>query len=168
MGKFSEQLKEANNDRNWRKIVGKLLIDKHQKDVELLLRIFSLVGADDKYEKPMREFLNNSMKRNESGETKKVKKFFEAFHKVTEEVVSVLGEKPFHLRGPLNVSALDSVMCVLIESSKSLKRSGLKDRYSSLIKDSDFTSSTSINTTDAKTLQQRFAVVRKHLLAKQQ
>lgn len=166
MGKFSEQLKEANKDTNWRKIVGKPLIDKHQKDVELLLRIFSLVGADGKYEKPMREFLNKSMKKHESGETPKVRKFFEAFPKVTKEIVDVLGDNPFHLRGPLNVSALDSVMSVLIESNRNLKSFDLKSRYSSLKKDKDFISSTSINTTDAKTLQQRFFIVRKHLSGK--
>jgi hypothetical protein len=163
MGKFSEQLKEANKDKNWRKIVGKPLIDKHQKDIELLLRIFALVGADEKYEKPMREFLNRAMKKHESGDTTKTKKFFAAFPKVAKEIIDVLGEEPFHLRGPLNVSALDSVMCVLIENSKFIKNIDLKSGYSSLVDDDEFISSTKINTTDAKTLQQRFAVVRRHL-----
>lgn len=162
MGAFSEMLKEANQDKNWRKILGKPLIDKHQKDVELLLRIFALVGSDEKYEKPMREFLNKSMKKHESGETTKAKKFFEIFPRVTKEVISALGDKPFHLRGPLNVSALDSVMCVLIEKGASIKSIDLKGIYSSLMNDKEFAYSTSINTTDAKTLQQRFSVVRRH------
>lgn len=163
-GAFSRQLQTANEDKNWRKIVGKPLIDKHQKDVELLLRVFALVGADTKYEKPMREFLNRSMKLHEKGDTQKVKKFLDAFPKVTEEIVRVLGEKPFHLRGPLNISALDSVMSVLIENSKVLKTLELQRIYQALKNDSEFANSTSINTTDAKTLQQRFAVVREHLL----
>jgi Protein of unknown function DUF262 len=164
MGEFSELLKQANQDKNWREIVGKPLIDKHQKDVELLLRIFSLVGADEKYEKPMREFLNKSMKKHEAGDTTKAQKFFDVFPKVTKEIVKSLGKMPFHLRGPLNVSALDSVMCVLIQNSKTVKYSGISEAYSSLKCDEDFIRSTSINTTDAKTLQERFAVVRKHLL----
>lgn len=167
MGNFSEMLKDANKDKNWRKILGKPLIDKHQKDVELLLRIFSLVGSDKKYEKPMKEFLNKSMKQHESGATEKTKKFFSAFPKVTKAVIETLGENPFHLRGPLNVSALDSVMCVLIENDKFLKNIDLKSSFNSLIEDKDFEYSTSINTTDSKTLQQRFSVVRKHLSIKQ-
>lgn len=166
MGEFSEKLKEANKDKNWRKIVGKPLLDKHQKDVELLLRIFSLVGASDKYEKPMREFLNTAMKKHENGETAKAKKFFEVFPKVTKEVVTILGEKPFHLRGPLNVSALDSVMSVLIENSKSIKSIDIQGGFNALKKDMDFLKYTSINTTDAKTLQDRFTVVRKYLVSK--
>lgn len=163
MSQFSEQLKNANKDTNWRKILGKPLIDKHLKDVELLLRIFSLVGADDKYEKPMREFLNKSMKKHASGNTSKAQKFFNAFPKITKKLIESLGEKPFHLRGPLNISALDSVMCILLESSKSLKNIDLKTCYPALINDCDFISSTSINTTDAKTLNQRFKVVRKYI-----
>lgn len=163
MGRFSEMLKEANQDIHWRQIIGKPLIDKHQKDVELLLRIFSLFGDDGNYEKPMREFLNKSMKQHESGGTPKVNKFFDIFPRVTKEVVRTLGEKPFHLRGPLNVSALDSVMCVLIEKAKHLDRMDLESKFRSLTKDKEFISSTSINTTDSKTLQQRFSLVRKYL-----
>lgn len=166
MGKFSELLKHANEDSNWRKIVGKPLLDKHQRDVELLLRIFALVGASDNYEKPMREFLNKAMKKHESGDTSKAKKFFDVFPKITKEVISVLGEKPFHLRGPMNVSALDSVMCVLIENSKTINGKNLKTGFAALREDPDFNLSTSINTTDAKTLQERFAVVRKHIVSK--
>jgi hypothetical protein len=164
MGGFSEKLKEANKDKNWRKIVGKPLLDKHQKDVELLLRIFSLVGASEKYEKPMREFLNKSMKKHESGETSKAKNFFDAFPKVAKEIVSSLGEKPFHLRGPLNVSALDSVMCVLIENHKSINSIDITGQFSKLKIDKAFENLTSINTTDAKTLQDRIAVVRKYFV----
>jgi uncharacterized protein with ParB-like and HNH nuclease domain len=166
MGTFSNLLKDANEDSNWRKIVGKPLLDKHQKDVELLLRIFSLVDASEKYEKPLREFLNKSMKKHESGDSPKVKKFFEVFPMVTKIVVGILGEKPFHLRGPLNVSALDSVMCVLIENSKKISEIELKTGFSSLKDDQVFKQLTSVNTTDAKTLQERFAIVRKYLVSK--
>ena len=55
-GGFNSLLKEANKNKHWRKIVGKSYIDKHQKDVEFILRIFSLVGVAESYEKPMKEF----------------------------------------------------------------------------------------------------------------
>ncbi len=35
-------LRKLNQDRNWRKILGKVTYDRHQKDVELLLRVFAL------------------------------------------------------------------------------------------------------------------------------
>lgn len=164
-GPLSGMLKEANKDKNWRKIIGKKTIDKHQKDAEILLRVFALVGAVEKYEKPMKEFLNRAMKRHDSGSTKKAERFFKVFSKVTALVATQLGEKPFHLRGPLNVSALDSVMTVLIEELANVETGKLKTKYKQLLADKDFLQFTQINTTDVKTLQARIALVREKLLA---
>ena len=91
-GGFNKILKELNTDPNWRKILGKSYLDKHQKDVELLLRIFSLVGCSREYEKPMKEFLNKAMKKHDSGATKKVKNFKITFPEVTKLVINTLGE----------------------------------------------------------------------------
>ncbi|WP_417375875.1 DUF262 domain-containing protein [Gimesia maris] len=165
-GNFNKLLKEANKDANWRIILGRPYLDKHQKDIELLLRIFSLVGASDEYEKPMKEFLNISMKKHCNAESKKVLNFFKVFPKVTELIATKLGEKPFHLRGPLNVSALDSVVSVMIEDFRKVKKDRLNKNYSSLKDDDAFLEHTSYNTTDSKTVRARFYVVRKYLLGK--
>ncbi len=163
-GKFNQLLKEANGDPNWRKIVGKPYLDKHQKDIELLLRVFSLVGTSKNYEKPMKEFLNITMKKHRNGKSKKVASFFEVFPKITEIVITELGSKPFHLRGPLNLSALDSVFGVLIENYKQIDEQTLKERYRTLKADSEFSDHTMYNTTDSKTVRARIRVVKKYLL----
>jgi hypothetical protein len=41
-GGFVSVLRDLNSDANWRQILGKKAFDKHQKDVELLLRVFAL------------------------------------------------------------------------------------------------------------------------------
>jgi hypothetical protein len=163
MGEFSNQLKIANKDANWRLILGKKVLDRHQKDVEILLRVFSLIDGVTNYEKPMKEFLNKSMKAHQDAKSAKVKSFFALLPKVTELIVKNLGEKPFHLRGPLNASALDSVMCVVFEEFSSLKGEKLKANYDKLLKDPKFESYTQIGTTDAKTVQDRVQLVRHHL-----
>lgn len=160
-GEFSQLLKEMNKNKDWRKIIGRPNLDKHQKDVELLLRIFSLVGASDNYEKPMKEFLNQAMKKHQAGKTKKAKKFLIVFPEIAELVMKELGEKPFHLRGPLNVSALDSFMAVLIENYKKLPRIDIADRFRELVEDKDFIDSATINTTDTKTVHIRLSRVKK-------
>ena len=63
-GEFSNYLKQLNEDENWRTILNRKRFDKHQRDVELILRVFSLVGNWRNYEKPMKEFLNVNMKIN--------------------------------------------------------------------------------------------------------
>ncbi|MDR0250471.1 MAG: DUF262 domain-containing protein [Burkholderiales bacterium] len=165
-GDLCMKLKEANRDKNWRSILGRQALDKHQKDVEMLLRIFSLVDDAKNYEKPMKEFLNKAMRHHQNGNTSKVANFFEIFPKVTELVVSSLGETPFHLRGPLNLSALDSVMCVLIERHKNISADNLRSRYQSLRNSDEFLKvTTQLGTTDTKTLQDRIAIVRERLIS---
>ena len=165
-GELNKLLKKANRDESWRKILGKKYIDKHQKDVELLLRVFSLVGSNNKYEKPMKEFLNKAMENHKKGTSIKVRAFFEAFSKASKVVIEHLGEKPFNLRGPLNVSALDSVFCIIIENLEKINIAALADNFERLKNDDKFIESTSINTTDTKTVLERFEVVKKHLLKK--
>jgi len=165
-GRFSKLLKEANKNDNWRKIIGRPNLDKHQKDVEFILRVFSLVGYSTKYEKPMKEFLNKAMKKHQSGETKKTENFFKVFKVVTQKIISEIGEKPFHLRGPLNISALDSIMSVMIENHSKLSNINLGLNYQTLVKDGEFLETATINTTDTKTVISRLEIVKRILLAK--
>lgn len=83
---------------------------------------------------------------------------------MTEIVVTELGSKPFHLRGPLNLSALDSVFSVLIENNKKIDKQTLKKQYKALKADRYFDDYTSYNTTDTKIVRARIKVVYKYLL----
>ena len=163
MGEFSNKLKNSNRDTNWRLILGKKVLDRHQRDVEILLRVFALIGQAEKYEKPMKEFLNRAMKAHQHATSPKVKHFFNLLPKVTELIVDELGEKPFHIRGPLNASALESVMCVLFEEFPHIKPTKLQGNYQKLLEDQKFADYTQIGTTDAKTVQDRLKLVRRYL-----
>jgi hypothetical protein len=127
--------------------------------------VFALVGEVSKYEKPMKEFLNSAMRRNQSGETIKAKRFFKIFSQVTDFISTNLGSTPFHLRGPLNASALDSVLCVVFESFEKLDKKQFRKNFTNLLNDELFNTYTSLATTDAKTVQDRVKLVRAHLLA---
>lgn len=163
-GLLVSKLKEANRDTNWRKLLGKPNLDKHQKDVEIILRLFALAGTADKYEKPMKEFLNSTMRRHAAGTGKKVEVFFDIFPKVTALTATALGAKPFNLRGPLNASALDAVMTVLLERPDALTPKQLKERYATLTKHEDFKDLTLLATTDTKTVHGRIKLAREVLL----
>lgn len=163
-GELSTKLKEANKDKNWRAILGKKSSDKHLRDVELLLRLFSLFEAVDDYENPMKEFLNRSMKRHQKGNTKKADKFFELFPYTAEFIVEALGKKPFHLRGPINAAALDSVMSVALHNIEDLDADDFKSAFDELLKDDGFQAYTQIGTTDTKTLQERYRIAEQYLV----
>ena len=162
-GDLLNKLKELNNDSNWRRILGKAIPDKHQKDVELILRAFGLSVYLSEYEKPMKEFLNNTVHRNKNINTRIMNQFVKNFSLTTKLIAEKLPSKPFSVRGPLNTSIFDSIFCNILNNIDVLP-SNIKDRYDDLIKDSHFIELTRIGTTDTKTLKDRFAYVNEKLV----
>lgn len=155
-GEFADILSKLNDDENWRTIIGKKTLDKHQKDIELILRVFALSMNIENYEKPMKEFLNTAMSQHREGKSKKVRVFQENFPKITKLISSYLGDKPFNLRGPLNSSVLDSVICTLLDYINRIPKD-LPERYSELVKDKEYQDATSYGTSDTVVVQSRFA-----------
>jgi uncharacterized protein with ParB-like and HNH nuclease domain len=154
-GDFVRILRELNTDSNWRKILGKNTFDKHQKDVELILRIFSFSSAVKSYEKPMKEFLNKTMRNEQEGASARVQKFNRDFAKACKVIVDKLGEKPFHVRGPLNTSVLDAVFCTIIDNLNRIPKD-LPDRFKKLLQDKSFEQATYYSTSDVTVVETRF------------
>jgi len=164
-GEIVQTLREFNKDQNWRKILGQDVYNKHQVDVELVLRILAFMNGYSDYEKPMKEYLNNAMKRSRKGNTSDIKKFTKLFPKISKLIVDKLGEKPFHIRGRLNTSALDSVMGVLMQNSNNIP-DNLAERYQNLLSDPALDSLTSLGTTDTAQVHKRFKLAEKYLIEK--
>ncbi len=162
-GDFAKLIKTLNEDKNWRNIMGKPTKDKHQRDVELVLRVFALSRTWEKYDKPMKEYLNVSMKKNKVASSSDVLRFQDLFPKVCALIVKELGARPFHIRGPLNSSVLDSVFCIVLDNFQNLPKD-ISDRYRRLIIDQDFLDLTYKSTTDTKVLRSRFKIARSHLV----
>jgi len=162
-GEFVGVLRALNTHPSWRKIVGKVTNDKHQKDVELILRIFSLTNFFDSYEKPMKEFLGKRMKEHRRATSAEVAMFKIDFLAMADRIFDTLGERPFHLRGRLNSSALDSVFATLINAKNNLPKD-LAARFEALKGDSAFTMTTILSTSDNSVLQKRFALAKEFLI----
>lgn len=152
-GPFVAALKKMNEDPDWRAIIGQEKIDKRLRDVELILRCLALSETGEKYEKPMKGFLNKFMEDNR-GKDENFEEMIESFGRTTQFIITKLGEKPFHLRGRLNYGALDSIMAVTLADIAPLD---LKARFDSLLKDDEYISSISFNTSDESVVQTRLA-----------
>ncbi len=162
-GQLVQILRNLNGDVSWRAILGQPGLNKHQVDVELILRVFSFYVSHAKYEKPMKEFLNKVMKKHRLGNTPEIEAFQNLFPLLTKRVIDILGEKPFHIRGRLNTSALDTVMSLLMQNYENIP-ANLAVRYKRLIEDPKFEALTTIGTTDPHTVRERYKLVKKHLL----
>jgi hypothetical protein len=138
-----------NMNANWRKIIGKAMPDKHQNDVELILRAFGLCNDIEMYEKPMKHFLNHIAEKYKNGNDKKIKKFEQRFEKAVDIIARKFRDKPFSARGPLNTSLFDSIFCTIVNNIDKLPED-VVSRYEALLRDNTFvdytTRATSIQT----------------------
>jgi len=162
-GEFLDTLRELNNNIEWRKIIGKKIPISNQSDTELILRAYGFCYYLKKYEKPMKEFLNQIAKMNQHTTREEMKDFIRRFEKATKVIASQLRAKPFSIRGPLNTSVLDSVLCTIINNVDNLPHD-LSKRYESLIVDEKFIDYTSAATTDEKVVKERFKYVAKNMI----
>ena len=164
-GKFLQELKKLNEDTNWRKLLGKKAPDKHQKDIELILRAFAIANDLEAYEKPMKEFLNQAISKINKKPVfpNEVIKFINDFPKATSIIEKTLKSKPFNVRGPLNTSAFDSIFCSIINNLDRIPIN-LKSRYEDLLRDQAFINYTSLGTTDTKTVKERYQFVKSKLI----
>jgi hypothetical protein len=140
-----------NEGTAWRKIIGTEKADKRLRDVELVLRCLALSERGDKYEKPMKGFLNTYMEA-QRGQDEDFSTLEESFAETTSFLVDQLGEKPFHLRGRLNYGAMDSLITTLL---KGFRPENLGHRFAKLLENERYNSAITFNTSDESEVETR-------------
>lgn len=161
-GGIVHELRNLNRLPEWRKVIGRPKPEKHQRDVEIILRVFAFFVDGKAYEKPMKSFLNDAMSSNRTAKTKAFKKFIKSFKTLTTELLNQVGERPFHVRGPINLAALDAVYTVLLPKSSKLPKN-LKKKILGLYKDKKFKENIFFNTSDSVTVRERLRIAQLHL-----
>jgi len=72
-------------------------------------------------------------------------------------------DKPFHVRGPLNLAALDSVMATLIKFSKKTPKD-IGERFKKLLKDKKYQEVIFYNTSDNVSVESRLRIAKEFLI----
>jgi len=164
---YFASLEKLNTEREWRLILGSEETDKRMRDVEFILRFLAMREGWKTYEKPMKSFLNRFLanKKNESAEISEIttKATDSVFKATCNDVIKMLGEKPFHLRGRLNLAVMDSALTMISH----VREKGITDvnvRYKEMLKDSTFLNSVSVSTSDASVVKTRFELAEHYLL----
>ena len=151
-GEFLTELREVNKLPSWRKLLGLAAPDKRFKDVELILRVLALCDNVDGYEKPMKGFLNDYSSKMSKVDAAEFMPMLNRFKATCDIVLDQLGEKPFHLRGKLNFSVLDSVLVAVMKSPNPID---LKNKFAQLRADKEFEAAYTYNTSDEGVLKPR-------------
>ena len=160
-GEVVDSLKRLNDTSGWRKILGINRADKSQRDVELILRLFSLYESWREYEKPMLRFLNKAMEADRGFSSPRAKRFSERFPQVVKKVNDAL-DRPFRPRSVINAAVLEAVMVTLLENN-TIGSSDLKRNYPKLLADKSFLESITGGTTDTLVLKERLRIAQEKL-----
>lgn len=157
---FLEALSQA---EPWRQILGITSEDKRLRDVELVLRVLALADWADDYVKPMKTFITGYMRKLDKTQPDELITRGGEFAAACERVLAALGPKPFHLRGRLNVAALDAVMAVVLNNDLH-DNNALAQRYEELKAHPTFVETTARDTSDASVVRTRFDLTREVLV----
>ena len=152
-GNIVEELKTLNSNPKWHAVLGLRNADKNQKDIEIILRLFSLYEVWKTYEKPMLKYLNRQMNENRDFDADRAKRFKKRFPEVVNLINSNLA-RPFRPRGVLNSAMLEGVMIALLEND-SITADELESRYDILSNDPTFEKYLRGATTDTINVRER-------------
>jgi len=151
-GEILSRLESLNEDSNWRKIDGKEYPDPKQRDIELILRLFSLYKNAKSYKPPMKDFLSRQMSENKKFSSRRARSFVGSFKRAT-ELVSQTIDDPFRPRGLLNAATMEAVMVSIMEHGEN--GSFRNADYDRLLKDANFQEATISNTTNLENVKAR-------------
>lgn len=160
-GSFNDLLCKLNGYENWRKIFGSNNPHKRQKDVELILRFFSFYEKGHEYERPIKDFMSNYMKENQEISGVECSRLEVLFKETCDKVISVLGDKPFHIWSGFNVAVFDSVFTTLASSDL---KDNLAERYEALKEDEDFIKGVRGATADESIVELRMKLAKQYLV----
>lgn len=146
-------------NKKWRAIYGPK--SRRIRDEELILRFLALYYNFDKYNEPMKDFLNAFM-----GSQRKLSKlsgndFTVLFDNTINEAYDLFGKEVFRFRKYLTASVFDAVMIGL---AKRLEKGPITDRksaviaYQKLVEDVDFVKSSLESTGSNKNVQTRVSL----------
>lgn len=149
-------LVRLNTNPDWRALIGMPKPATRFRDVELILRVLALAENWRQYGgQSMQNFMNRYMRVLDHADGAVLENLAERFARACAVVHAQLGDKPFHLYGPLNLAVLDAVMACAMALGDSLN-SDLGAAYAKLQSDPDFVVAVKQNTSHALEVRQRF------------
>lgn len=158
-GKIVEFLRDLNKNSIWRKLIGKEAPDARMRDVELILRFFSLYKNWQDYKPSMKDFMNDFMKKNKNLNIQVQKEWSSLFNNTIDTIYNKIGKNAFRLKKHVNVAVFDSIMITVAEL-KSRLSNDLKNKFEKLIKETAYINAVSQATTNPEQIQTRIKITK--------
>ena len=155
-GELVRVLGKLNDHYAWRDLFGQK--SSRLKDMELILRFFALFYRAERYQRPMKDFLNRYMASNRDLTQQSERELSEIFESATNLLLETIGTRAFRPVRSINAAVVDSVLTGV---AKRLKKGSVKDRnaftrsYDALLKDSNYRDAIETGTSQETNVQKR-------------
>jgi hypothetical protein len=159
-GAFNEYLQTANENADWRSIYGEPNL--RQKDKELILRFLALFFDIESYERPMKLFLTNFMRKNQSLQKWPEQQLADVFNSAVAVANSALGRQVFRPQRALNASVADAILVGIARRLKQgpiTNQGALKSAVEATIKSPAFAELYQVGTTNVDKVTGRIAAI---------
>ena len=160
-GQFASLLSKLNDNLKWRTLYGKK--SARLKDLELILRFFSLYFYAGKYERPMKDYLNRNMASNRALTKHDGTELTELFETTVSQIHDVIGPRAFRLKNAVNAAVLDSLMvgvATRLASGPITSVEPFKAAYAALLTNSGYLASTGRATADEESVKTRLKLAK--------
>lgn len=160
-GQFASLLSKLNDNAKWRALYGKK--SPRLKDIELILRFFSLYFYSSKYERPMKDFLNRNMASNRALTKHDAPELTILFEATVNMIHDAIGHRAFRLKNAINAAALDSIMVgVAARLAKGAvdNSENLKQAHTTLLANSEYLGAISRATADEESVKTRLRLAK--------
>ena len=155
-GSLNNLLQKLDDHESWRTIYG----DKSNrlKDQELVLRFLALYGGSDKYQSPMKEFLNRFMRSHRNLDHHTLQDYESEFTRSIDFVMKTAGRRAFRPERTLNAAVFDAVM---VGVARRLAQGAVEDEeaakqaYITLLQNEEFRDATTTGTSQEQNVQTR-------------
>lgn len=160
-GPFAGLLGKLNDNAKWRTLYGKR--SPRLKDLELILRFFSLYFYAGKYERPMKDFLNRNMASNRSLDKHGTDELTTLFERTVAAIHDAIGPRAFRLKNAINAAVLDSVMVGVasrLAQGPITSSEGLSTAYTELLANTEYLGATGRATADEESVKTRLRLAK--------
>ena len=136
-GNFNDFLIELNKNPKWQSFITSEKDRKRQRDVELILRFFALYDSNDKYKRPMDDFLTLYFEKHKNISEGELKEKENIFNNVVDAIYDNLAKTPFHIKNGLNSGVCDSVMVAFANNLDNIPND-ISNRFAQLCHNEEF------------------------------
>jgi hypothetical protein len=157
-GELVRVLQSLNEDPAWRKLYGPKSL--RLKDIELILRFLAFYYYADKYESPMKNFLNRYMATNRNLQRQTEAELKKVFGTATKVILDGIGAKAFRPKRAINTAVIDSLMTgiakrIALKGSPIGNFTELNRRFEKLMADQSYVESTETGTSQEANVRTR-------------